>query len=74
MEGHPSLFEVIHAMQYRVLSLKKAAEAAGISLSTMKRLIAAGALRKVHVSEGRVGVYEEDLDQYLRACGEKGAA
>lgn len=61
-------------MQHRVLSLKNAAEAAGVSLSTLKRLIAAGALRKARVSEGRVGVYESELDEYLRSCGEDTAA
>ncbi len=57
-------------MQHKVLPLKAAAEAAGVSLSTLKRLIAAGALRKVRVSLGRVGVYENELDEYLRSCGE----
>ena len=61
-------------MQYRVLSLKTAADSAGVSLSTLKRLIAAGALRKVRVSLGRVGVYENELDEYLRSCGEEAAA
>ncbi len=61
-------------MQHKVLSLKAAAEAAGVSLSTLKRLIAAGALRKVRVSLGRVGVYENELDEYLCACGERDAA
>ena len=61
-------------MQHRVLSLKNAAEAAGVSLSTLKRLIAAGALKKIRVSEGRVGIYEAELDEYLRACGERSAA
>ena len=50
---------------YRVLSLKDAADAAGISLSTLKRLIAAGALRKVRISEGRVGVFATELAGYL---------
>ena len=49
----------------QVLSLRKAAETAGVSLSTLKRLIAAGALKKVRVSEGRVGVFEAELDDYL---------
>ena len=47
-------------MQHRVISLKNAAEAAGVSLSTIKRLIASGALRKVRVSEARVGVFEAE--------------
>ena len=60
-------------MQYRVIPLKNAAASAGVSLSTLKRLIAAGALKKVRVSVGRVGVYEADLDDYLRSCGERDA-
>ena len=54
----------------RVLSMKAAAEAASISLSTLKRLIAAGALRKVRVSQGRVGVFAKELDEYLSKCAE----
>jgi excisionase family DNA binding protein len=51
----------------KVLSLKNAAESANISLSTLKRLISSGALRKVRVSEKRVGIFENDLDEYLRS-------
>ena len=52
---------------YRVLSFNDAADAAGVSLSTLKRLIAAGALRKVRISEGRVGVFATELAGYLNA-------
>jgi hypothetical protein len=46
----------------RVLYFKLAAEPADISLSTWKRLIAVGAIRKVRVSEERVGVLVSDFD------------
>ena len=59
---------------WRVLSLKNAAATAGVSLSTLKRLIAAGALRKVRISEGRVGIFAADLEDYLRSCVETDAA
>ena len=58
----------------QILSLKKAAALAGVSLSTIKRLIAAGALRKVRVSEGRVGIFAADLEDHLRSGVETDAA
>jgi len=51
----------------KVISLKKAAEIANISLSTLKRLIASGKLRKVRPSEGRVGVFQDELAELLES-------
>ena len=54
----------------QILPLPKAAKAASVSLSTLKRLISSGAIRKVRISEGRVGVLESELDDYLLSHAE----
>ncbi|MDH3669138.1 MAG: excisionase family DNA-binding protein [Paracoccaceae bacterium] len=49
----------------RILSLRETARRLGISLSTLKRLINAGTIRKIQVTERRVGIVESELDDFV---------
>lgn len=46
----------------QVLSLRDGANRLGIGLSTLKRMIAAGEIRKIKISEGRVGIIDAEID------------
>lgn len=49
----------------RILPLRKGAEQLGVSLSTLKRLISAGAIKKIQITERRVGVLESEVDDLI---------
>lgn len=46
----------------QVLSLRDGANKLGIGLSTLKRMIAAGEIQKIKISEGRVGIIDAEID------------
>lgn len=50
-----------------MLNRENAAAYLGISTATLERLTAAGKLRSIRVSEGRVGWTRKALDAYLDA-------
>lgn len=49
----------------KIISLREAARRLDVSISTLKRMIAAGTIRKVRITERRVGVVEGDLDDLI---------
>gem|GEM_PF-5843067 len=51
----------------RIYSRKSAAEALSVSVKTVIRLELAGKLRRVQVTQGRVGYRESELNRYM-AC------
>ena len=59
----------------KIISLRTTAEKLGISLSTLKRLISAGALKKIQITERRVGVLESEVDDLIsNEFADRGAA
>ena len=50
----------------KILPQKQAADSAGFSVSTLKRLEAAGEFpAKVHISPGRIGYVETEVDTFI---------
>ena len=58
--------------QDRISSLRDLANRWGVSLDTVRRLVAAGELRIVRISPGRIGVRASEEERYLRARESKG--
>jgi excisionase family DNA binding protein len=52
----------------KIYSKREAAKVLGVSLSTINRLIVSGKLRKIKVTEKRVGITEQDLREYIASC------
>ena len=57
----------------RLLSWKTLSGRSELSISTLKRLRESDLdfLRKIQVSPGRVGFYEDDVDRWLESLGER---
>lgn len=51
-----------------VLSRKQCAEQAGVSISTMKRVIARGELKPLRMSPRRVGIRRSEFMRWLASC------
>lgn len=49
----------------QIRSLRDAAAKLGIGLSTLKRLIAAGKIKKIQITDGRVGITDAEIDRYI---------
>jgi excisionase family DNA binding protein len=52
-------------MVERIFNVKQVAEILGVSIATVNRLLNTGKLKKIYVSERRVGVRESDLQKYI---------
>lgn len=55
----------------RVYNKKQVAEILNVSLSTVNRLLDSGKLKKVYVSQKRVGVRGSDLQAYIDSLSNK---
>lgn len=50
-----------------MIRLEEAAKALGISKRTLERLVAAGRIRVIRPSPGRVAIEERELDAYIKS-------
>lgn len=51
----------------KIITIRQAAEKAGVSVSTLKRLLVAGEFpRKVNITERRIGFLESEVDEFIQ--------